>query len=53
MTHWIPQQLHISEVMFSLYLLARQQLENAAQNLIFLGMFFAKTAIVKTTKGKD
>jgi hypothetical protein len=53
MTHWTPQQPHLSEVLFSLYLLAIEQLEKAVLRQIFFGTFFAKIAIIRTTKGKD
>ena len=53
MTHWTLQRLHLSEALFSLYLLAKQQLEKVTPNRIFYGTWFAKIAIMRTTKGKD
>jgi len=53
MTHWTPNKPHLSELPFGFYLLAKQQFKKAAQNQIFFGMFFAKIAIIRTTKGKD
>ncbi len=46
MTHLTQQQPHLSEALFSLYLLARQQLEKVAQNQIFFGMVFAKARTI-------
>jgi len=53
MTHWMLQQLHLSDVLLSFYLLVKQQLEEVESNHIFFGTFFAKIAIIGTTQGKE
>jgi len=53
MTHWTPQRLHFSEVLFIIYLLIKQQLEKVAPKQFIVGTHFAKIAIIQTTKGKD
>lgn len=52
-THWTLQRLHLSEVLFSLYLLPEQQLEKIVPDQVFFGTLLAKIAIMRTTKGKD
>jgi len=50
MTHWTSQQLHFSEVRFSIYLFVKQQLEKVILNQFFSGTHFAMIAIVKKPK---
>ncbi len=53
MAHWTLQRLHLSEALFSLYLLPEQQLEKVAPDQFFFGTHFAEIAIIRITKGKD
>jgi len=53
MTHWKLQQPHLTEALFSLYLLTKQQLEKVVPDQVFFGTHIAKIAIKRTTKGKD
>jgi hypothetical protein len=53
MTHWTPQWLHFSEVLFSLYPLVNQQLENISSSLFSFGMYFAKIEIIKDNQKKE
>ena len=50
MTHWTLQRLHLSEALFSLYLLSKQQLENVAPDQVFFGMVFAQARTIGPVK---